>query len=187
MLSIRSVKPVAFTAIIILSVFGAIFYGSCSKDSCKGVTCLNYGTCSGGACTCPDGIGGGNCEQVYRKIYASGYAGNATYSSSMPDTSFKAHGDTSNTLTFIPGTDTVNFNEMQVAWAGHVHGTVTMDILLANNSASGSSFTITPVTVDTFTFSGSGSVSGTTASLNLKEAHPNSPSVVITLSNFTKQ
>lgn len=58
----KSIKHIAFAAFLTLSAFCAIFYVSCSKDPCKGVTCNNGGTCSSGNCTCPTGWIGSNCQ-----------------------------------------------------------------------------------------------------------------------------
>lgn len=185
----RTFKHIALSTIITLSVFGAVLYTSCAKNGCKGVTCLNGGICSGGICTsCPPGIGGNNCEIIYRKLYAYSYKGSATYNSSVVDSSYIIRTDTGNILMFSYLNDS-NYTKMQVTW-NRTGGkpTVVMPIILSNNSASGSTFSIsTPTTVDTFTYSGSGSVSATTASLNLTESHPHSPSVIVTLSNLIKQ
>src|SRR6185437_11259305 len=113
----KSIKHIALVTIVMLSIFGAVLYTSCSKDTCKGVTCLNGGTCSGSVCACPTGIGGVNCETVYRTLYSNGpYGGNATYSSNIPnDTAYIAHTDTNNTLSFSYGNDS-NYTKMYFTW-----------------------------------------------------------------------
>ena len=58
----KSVRLIALSAILTFGTFGAIMYTSCTKDACKGVTCLNGGTCSGGTCTCPTGYIGASCQ-----------------------------------------------------------------------------------------------------------------------------
>ena len=58
----KSFRIIALSVIVTISTFGAILYTSCTKDACKGVTCLNGGTCSGGTCTCPTGYIGASCQ-----------------------------------------------------------------------------------------------------------------------------
>ena len=184
----RALKHIALAVTLTLGVFSAVLYTSCQKSGCKGVTCLNTGTCSGGICVCPSGVGGNNCETVYRKVYANSYLGSATYNSSVIDSTYIITTDTSNTLIFLAGNDS-NYTQMQLVW-NRTGGkkNVVFPIKLSNNTSSGSTFTITvPTTVDTFTYSGSGTVSAVAASLNLVESHPKSSSVIVTLSNFSKQ
>jgi hypothetical protein len=184
----KSLKLIALIVILTLSVFCGIWSTSCSKDGCKGVTCLNYGTCAGGICQCDTGLGGPTCEIVYRNLYANTYIGNGTDDS--------GHQYFSNTLAFTTGTDTSNFNTMQLTWTNP--GGITVDfgqIMLSNNLASGSNFTVTQTsvitvisgTVDTFTFSGGGSVNGNVASISLTEMRPSAPPIMITLNNLNVQ
>ena len=46
----------------IVSLFAGTLYTSCKKDRCKGVTCLNGGSCNEGNCSCPTGYSGTRCE-----------------------------------------------------------------------------------------------------------------------------
>ncbi len=62
--SMKSFRLVALSALLTVASFCAIVYSSCTKDACKGVTCLNGGTCSGGTCTCPTGFIGTNCQTL---------------------------------------------------------------------------------------------------------------------------
>lgn len=184
----KSINHIILSAILTLSVFCAVVYASCTKDACKGVYCLNAGSCAGGSCNCKSGIGGPNCETVYRTVYANTYKGNATFTSSAIDTSFIEHSELNNTLVFNAGTDTSNFNSMQLVWNRPGSPSYSFPITLSNNTRSGSDFTLTATTipVDSFTYTGSGSINGVTATLNLTEFHPHSPPTVITFSNFTK-
>lgn len=68
-------KYVALSAFLTLSAFCAVLYSSCSKDECKGVTCLNGGTCSGGNCTCPVGYEGTTCDTKSRDKFLGTYVG----------------------------------------------------------------------------------------------------------------
>ena len=189
----KSAKHIALSIVLTLSVFCAVLYPSCSKDACKGVTCLNAGTCSGGACTCLPGIGGNNCQTVYRLLYDSTYAGIATYSTSYTDsatgvdTSYIIRVDTGNTLVFSVGPDSV-YTQMQLVWnRPNGQSAVSMpNIILTSFSANGSTFTASG-SADTFNYSGTGTVNGSTASLNLVGSHPVGPSVIVTLNNLAVQ
>lgn len=185
--TMKSIRQIVLSAFLTISVFSAILYGSCTKDACKQTTCLNTGTCKGGICTCPTGIGGASCETVFRQVYAGTYSGNAIFGTAQVINNTVTLTDPGNTLTFTPGNDTVNFNTMSVEWQGHLRASVNFAILLTNNSSTGSTFMINATTIDTNTYQGTGSVNGTIASLNLVETHPHSPALTITLSSFTKQ
>lgn len=183
MWSIKSLKHIAVSAIITLSIFAGIAYSSCSKDACKGVTCLNGGTCSGGSCMCAKpGIGGPNCETIYSKLYVGTFTGNASYSA---DSNFKNHIDPNNQL-ILTQTDTTNYNNMQLVWTRPGLPTVSLAIVLTNNSASGSDFTVSGA-LDSASFGGGGAINYNSASANLVETFPHSEPIVITLTNFTRQ
>lgn len=182
----KSIKYIITSAFVTLSVFGAVIYSSCSKDTCGAVTCLNKGTCSGGLCMCTEGIGGNNCETIYRNKYAYVYSGNASFASSVIDSAYVNFIDTNNTLSFAPTNDTTNYNTMMLTWRGTGSYGATMAITLSNNNSAGSNFTIEKTVVDTVYYTGSGTVSSNSASLTLKEWHRNSPSIIISLHNFTR-
>jgi len=176
----KSLRLIALSAIVTLGSFSAILYSSCSKDACKGVTCLNNGTCSGGNCTCPSGIGGNSCETVYRTLYAYSYVGNGT------DNFGGTY--TSNKLTFTTGSDTTDYTKMSMQWFDHAGASVvTLPITLSNNTSNGSNFSVVMTVVDTFTYTGTGTISGNTVSLSLTEATPHAPAYVYTFNNFSKQ
>jgi len=183
-----SIRHIALSTIIALGVFSAVLYTSCSKSGCSAVTCLHESTCSGGICgPCKPGTGGNSCEIEYRREYAHTYRGSAVYTSSVAgDTTFISYADTGNTLTFNAGLDSM-YTKMQLIWSRPGKPSVVMYIELSNSGASGSNFTFEAPPVDTFTYTGNGTVSGNSASLNLKESHPHSPATVVTLSNFSKQ
>ena len=71
----RSIKHIALGAILTLSAFCAVLYTSCSKDACKGVTCSNGGTCTGGNCACPTGYEGTSCQTLSRDKFVGTYIG----------------------------------------------------------------------------------------------------------------
>jgi hypothetical protein len=176
-----SIKQIALGAFITLSVFCAVLYASCTKDACKGVTCLNKGNCSGGICTCTvRGIGGSNCQTVYRLLYANKYKGIATYDIT--------HADTNNFLIFTANQDTM-FTQMKLEWTDTGTTVITMPIVLTNNAATGSDFIITPTTAGNYTYSGTGNVNGTVANVNLTlmlSSGVGQP-IFVTLANFNKQ
>ena len=200
----KLIKHIALGTIVVLSVLFAISNTtSCSKDACKGVTCLNGANCSGGLCgPCDSGIGGTNCQIVYRQLYGaldgSGqtYLGNAVidYShldSLALDSGYINHTDDSNTLVFSFGHDST-FALMQLVWKDQGIQMLSTNITISNNSSTGSTFAI-PATQggpgDSFMVSGSGNVNSTNASVSLTAVpvHTTTPTIYITLSNCTKQ
>ncbi len=195
----KSIKYMTLGVLIAVAMFCAATYvSSCSKDGCKGVTCLNQGVCQGGSCKCIDtGTGGTNCEIVYRLLYKNGYLGNAviTYShfdSLALDSGYINHTDNDDSIAFSIGTDSF-YNKMTMIWMDNKVQMLSTQITLQNNTSSGSTF-IVPATQggpgDSFSVSGNGSVSSTSASLNLTAVppHPNiTPTIYYTLSNCPKQ
>ncbi len=175
----KSIKYILICGILALSVMGGGLYSSCTKDACKGTTCIHGGTCSGGMCTCTKpGTGGVNCEIVYRDFYTNFYKG------SGHDDSVRAFID--NTFTFTAGADT-NYTLMTVAWNHHGPHIVNMPITLKTFTSTESTFTVSQTTVDSLIYTGYGIVSSTSASMTLSEWHPDSTTRTITLNNFVKQ
>ena len=156
-------KQIAIAVILLTGIFCAVLYTSCSKDACKGITCLNNAPCSGGMCTCPSGVGGNNCQTIYRLQYKGTYVG----------IGFKDTGSLtteSAIMVFNPTADSIYTNMTVVITDSSNHiVNVTLPITLSNITASGSAFTLkTSVINDTTTIiSGTGNVSATSASLNL--------------------
>jgi hypothetical protein len=180
----KLIKLVALTAFITIGTLSAIVYTSCTKDACRGVTCLNKGTCTGGMCVCPgpadsSGIGGLNCEIVYRNLYAGNYKGYPK-SGAGPK-------DSVSSLTFFPKNDTTNYNTMTMVWKDTGTVVANFEIKLIHHSSSGSTFVV-PSTPGTNgkTYSGSGTVSQTSASVTLKD-ETSTPAQYVILTNFTKQ
>lgn len=181
----RSLKLILLSVFAALSVFCIVFYTSCSKDGCKGVTCMNNTTCSGGICNCSakPGIGGTNCEIIYRRLYEYTYRGNGTADS--------GYIYTDNTLIFaepIPA-DTNNYNKMSLRWVDAVRKqTVAFNIVLSNNLSTGSNFTTdTVVATDSSVYYGSGSVNGNVASITMTWIPLHAPTRIIYFNNFNKQ
>jgi len=174
----KSIKYFLVSVILALTIISAGIYSSCTKDACKTTNCINGGTCGGGNCTCPTGIGGLNCEIIYRNLYAN------TYKGSGADDSGKPYID--NIFSFTVGADS-NYVQMQLAWNNAGPHLINFPITLANNTANGSTFTIAQTTVDSFTYTGSGSVNSNLASLTLRQISTDSTIRIIILNNFIRQ
>jgi hypothetical protein len=178
----KSFKQIALSAFITISAFGAVLYTSCNKDECKDVVCQNGGTCSGGTCTCPTGVGGTNCETIFRTTYANSYVGNGSDNDTPPSTytNFKV------TLS-ATGTD---LTKMEMVMKDNVGNAIfTAPVTLSDIKTTGSVFTITSTSADGYTYTGSGNVTGTnisTLTINSKDNATNAV-LVITFTNMAKQ
>ncbi|HET8574265.1 MAG TPA: calcium-binding EGF-like domain-containing protein [Edaphocola sp.] len=59
----KKVRTILLTGVLTMGVFSTVIYSSCSKkDKCDGIVCKNGGSCDDGACKCPLGYEGANCE-----------------------------------------------------------------------------------------------------------------------------
>lgn len=175
----KSIKYVLLGVVVTVGIICTGLYSSCKKDVCKAVNCINGGTCSGGSCFCPNGVGGLNCEIIYRKQYEHVYKGSGS------DDTGRAYID--NTFSFTSSNDT-SYTRMQISWDNHGPKMINMDIILTSNTANGSTFTISSTTVDSTVYTGSGTVNSIAASVTLKAMKQRDSSVrAITLHNFTKQ
>ncbi|MCW3120667.1 MAG: hypothetical protein JWQ38_159 [Flavipsychrobacter sp.] len=183
----RSIKPIALILFITFSVFGAVFYSSCSKSVCSGVTCLHGSKCNGGICdSCPSGTGGANCEIEYRKRYTFTYKGTSLYNTPTYGLSGR---DSNNSLTFVLPATVTPYNTMTVTWDNPGNPKVSLPIVITNSSENGSNFTITETPFDTLIYTGTGSVNGTTASISLTKSRINNPSVktYVQFNDFNKE
>jgi len=144
----RSVKYLSLGMLLAFAMFGAATYvSSCSKDACKGVTCLNHGTCNRGSCTCDTpGIGGLNCETIYLLAYKNSYVGNdvITYShldSAALDSGYFSHTNSNDIIAFKAVSDTT-YDMMQLTWSDGGTQMLQTRIKLMNSNATGSTFLI---------------------------------------------
>ncbi len=76
----KSIRNIAFSALLTVGAFTAMTYTSCNKDECKDVVCQNGGTCDAntGNCVCPTGYEGTNCETKSRDKFVGSYVGSET-------------------------------------------------------------------------------------------------------------
>ncbi len=177
----KKIRLVALSALVTVGAFSGVLYTSCTKDACKGVTCLNSGTCDGGTCTCPSGIGGNTCETVYRSLYNNNYVGNGTDNDGYTYTNWK--------LAYSAGTDTSDYTKMSLFIYDNTNTLAIpkqLPVVLTNFGTS-STYNITSTVNDTNTYSGTGTISATAASISLTEAHPHSTALILTFTNAIKQ
>ena len=171
----------------------AVYTSSCSKskDACSGVTCQNSGSCKSGTCVCPAGIGGTNCETIYRTTYANIYAGSGTDN----ETPSRTLNNYQVTLSY---NNDLNYSGMNILaemldGGGKYVTHFTAPIVLSSCSATGSNFTITPsVNSLGFRISGTGTVSASVVTLSVTEADTATtgyiqPTIVYTFSSLAVQ
>ena len=200
----KLIKQIGLGVLIAVSAYCAIVYTSCTKDACKTVVCLNGGTCSSGVCTCDTsgGIGGTNCQTVYRELYGGqggmgqSYVGGATITYPSLDTAQRDSGyanrtDANDSLTFSYGSDST-YRIMHLVWSDNGTDELSASITLVTNTTAGSTFSVTPTSGGpngAYTFSGGGTVSTIGASLNLVGVSTNTevPTVYVNLSNCVLQ
>lgn len=164
----RPFRIMILSALLVVCSF-CMVYVSCTKDACKGVNCLNSGTCSGGVCQCPTGVGGNDCETIYRSAYVNTYMGNGKGDTLFADTIKKSVAYFNSTMTFDTN-GTTSLLQMNLTFrdtGGRVP--LKFSITLSNQTIAGSTFTIQPTATNGFHFSGSGSISASTASFDLTE------------------
>ncbi len=177
----KSIKHIALSALLTVGAFGTVLYTSCTKDECKDVVCQNGGTCSGGNCTCPTGVGGDKCETIYRTTYTNTYIGNVT------DNGTPANTYTNWRMSFATtGTD---LTKMEIVLKDNTSApVVTLPIVLSNFTSTGSVFTITSTVANGATYTGTGNVSSTIASMTLNEKDNTTGLITVyTFTNMAKQ
>jgi hypothetical protein len=62
-------KTILISAVATVATFLSVSYVSCNRDKCKTIVCAHNGVCNQGACICPSGYGGANCETVLRNKF----------------------------------------------------------------------------------------------------------------------
>jgi hypothetical protein len=59
-------KTIFISTFAAVAALVAVVSTSCNRDKCKSIVCAHDGVCNQGACICPSGYGGSNCETVLR-------------------------------------------------------------------------------------------------------------------------
>jgi hypothetical protein len=177
----KSIKLLALSSLLTVGIFSVVLYTSCSKDACKGVTCQNGGTCSGGNCVCPTGTTGNNCETIYRLSFDHTYVGTGSDNTGGTYTNFRMVFSTPSS-----STDFVTMNLTIQDATGGSAGVPVLTITLSSFSTSGANYTITSTTNAGLTYTGTGTISATSASMTLQEAGSGT-TTTYTFSNFAKQ
>lgn len=70
----KSIRNIAFSALLAVGAFTTVTYTACNKDECKDVVCQNGGTCVTGNCNCATGYEGTNCETAVRAKFLKTWA-----------------------------------------------------------------------------------------------------------------
>lgn len=65
----KSIRNIAFSALLALGAFTTVTYTACNPDECKDVVCNNGGSCVDGNCACTTGYEGTKCETEVRKKF----------------------------------------------------------------------------------------------------------------------
>ncbi|HEY9178072.1 MAG TPA: calcium-binding EGF-like domain-containing protein [Flavipsychrobacter sp.] len=71
----KSIRNIAFSALLTFGAFSMVTYTACNKDECKDVVCQNGGTCVTGTCNCPTGYEGTSCETLSRAKFIGTWTG----------------------------------------------------------------------------------------------------------------
>lgn len=71
----KSIRNIAFSALLAVGVFATITYTSCNTDECEDIECLNGGTCIAGSCSCPTGYEGTDCSTLTRDKFIGTWKG----------------------------------------------------------------------------------------------------------------
>ena len=68
-MNVRTFKTIFLSALGTILAFSAVTYTSCSTDKCQAIVCAYGGVCNDGACICPSGFTGANCQTKVREKY----------------------------------------------------------------------------------------------------------------------
>lgn len=152
----KSIRNLAFSALLTIGAFTAITYTACNKDECKDVVCNNGGTCAAGVCVCPTGYEGTSCDTKVRDRFVGKWTGSdvcglGTYNITLNISASSTNGITA--LVDNPGgfgsavtitgevtsSTTLSFTKQDVGSGRSLTGTMTF-----NNNAMTFSYTVTP-------------------------------------------
>ncbi len=169
----KSIRNIAFAALMTIGAFSAITYTACNKDECKDVVCNNGGTCVDGTCSCPFQYSGSTCQAEVRASYYNTYRGNGVDSDGDTYTNWALKFYASGTDAKVMGMDLLTNTNASVAAL-----TVTLQ--------SATTFTVNSVNISGTTFTGTGTVDGSKATLTLNAAE-GGQTLVFTFNNMIKQ
>jgi hypothetical protein len=71
-------KSGILTALLFSAFVVIITHSSCERNVCDNITCFNGGSCNVGACRCPIGWEGPQCQDESRQRYIGVYSGYST-------------------------------------------------------------------------------------------------------------
>lgn len=145
----KSVRNIAFSALLAVGAFTMVTYTACNKDECKDVVCNNGGTCVSGTCNCLSGYEGTNCQTVSAAALPGQYTASETCQPPVTGGSWSSTvSQSSNDKTKIVIS---NFGASSTNVTGHV-----------NKNA----ITLDQTTIGGNTVTGTGTVSGNTITIN---------------------
>jgi len=170
----KSIRNIAFSALLAVGAFTTVTYTACNPDECKDVVCQNGGTCVTGNCNCTTGFSGTNCETQIRTTYYNTYKRNGTDSDGDTYTNwglkFYKVGDDAKKM----GLDVMDNNNVNA---------VALTVTLQSNTT----FTIDSKVDGTTTFTGNGTVDANKATLSLTVNDTVDGTYIVTFSNSLKQ
>lgn len=169
----KSIRQIAFAAIITLGAFSAITYTACNKDACSGVTCQNGGTCSGGTCTCQTGYEGTNCETASRDKFDKSWSASETATGSSSPTQLVY------TATIAANTSSTDVTKVNIAGLATQGGVAFFTHVVAATVA-GNTITIPSQQPDNdgYTVSGTGTYANSVITWNYSITQASTSSVV---------
>ncbi len=169
----KSIRNIAFSALLTMGALSAVTYTACNKDACKDVVCQNGGVCNDGNCSCTFAYTGTKCESEVRASYYNTYKGNGVDNEGDTYTNWRIKFYAVGTDAKVMGMDLADGNNANVASL-----TVTLQ--------SATTFTVNSATVQGVAYTGSGTVDATKASLTLTGSD-NTGTLTFTFSNMIKQ
>ena len=159
----KSVKQIAFAALLTIGAFGAVTMVSCNKDDDE---------------TCPVGYEGSDCKTEVRTKYTGAYVGNGSDNDGQTYTGWR--------LVFAPTSTTDATKMSMVLQNQNTAPVVALTVTLRSNTT----FDVDNFTTsDNYTYTGSGTINATSASLTLnqKDNEDTPPSTIIfTFNNMVK-